>query len=362
MKKRSPTGVFRGDATIEIAGRKIGTGHPAYVIAEAGVNHNGHLEMALQLVREAKRAGADCVKFQTFKAEAIVTRLAPKANYQLKGTDPGESQFDMLKRLELHEDDYRAIMALCERLGIQFLSTPYNFGDVDFLQGLDIKAFKIASGQLVESPFLKYVARIGKPLFVSTGMGTLEEVRRAVRAIRQTDNEKFVILQCTTNYPSAIEDSNVQAMVGMRERLGVLVGYSDHTSNDYSILAATALGATIIEKHFTLDKTLPGPDHSSSLEPDEFRVLVRGIREVEKSLGCSAKEPTVSERSNVTGMRRSIVALVDITAGETITREKLAFKRPATGLEPNMLPKLIGKRARIPISADTPIDKDAIEW
>lgn len=348
--------------TIKIAGRKIGAGYPAYVIAEAGVNHNGELQMALELVRQAKRAGADCVKFQTFKADAIVTRQAPKADYQLKGTDPSESQLDMLKRFELHEDDYREIMVLCKNLKIQFLSTPYSFEDVDFLQRLGVDAFKIASGQLVESPFLEYVARMGKPIIVSTGMGTLEEVREAVRVIRQAGNEKFVILQCTTNYPSAVEDSNVRAMVGMRETLGVLVGYSDHTLSDFSILAATALGAAVIEKHVTLNKTLPGPDHSSSLEPNEFQSLVRGIREIEKCLGHSIKQPTATEILNATGMRRSIVALADIMAGEEITREKLVFKRPATGLKPNMLPNLIGKRAKILIPADTLVDEGAVEW
>jgi N,N'-diacetyllegionaminate synthase len=348
--------------TIEIAGRRVGPGHPAYIIAEAGVNHNGDLRMALELVRQAHQTGADCVKFQTFRAEAIVTRQAPKANYQLQVTDPGESQLDMLKRLELVESDYRAIIGLCRDLGVQFLSTPYNFEDVDFLEGLGVAAYKIASGQIVESPFLEYVARTGKPLIVSTGMATLSEVRRAVGDIRATGNEQLIILQCTTNYPSRVEDSNVRAMAGMRDELGVVVGYSDHTASDHSVYAATALGATVIEKHFTLDRALPGPDHSSSLEPDEFRNLVHGVREIEKALGNARKEPTAAEALNTKGMRRSIVALVDIPAGSVLVREQLAFKRPATGLEPNLLPRLVGKRARRHISADTTIDSDAVEW
>jgi N,N'-diacetyllegionaminate synthase len=347
---------------IEIGGRQIGNGRPAYVIAEAGVNHNGDPELAIELVKQACAAGADCVKFQTFKAETIVTRGAPKAAYQLKVTDPSESQFEMLKRLELKSDDYGRLFDACKANGIQFLSTPYNFADTDFLEDLGVDGFKIASGQLVELPFLEYTARLGKPMIVSTGMATLGEVDAALTTIRGAGNDKIVLLQCTTNYPSAIEDANVRAMVSMRDSFDVLTGYSDHTQNDYSVYAATALGACLIEKHFTLDPQLTGPDHSCSLTPSQFANMVKGIRDVERALGSPVKRPTVAELANAKGMRRSIVATQRIPAGSTIVSDMLDFKRPASGIEPKMLDRVVGKTARRDIQADAPLTFNDIDW
>lgn len=347
---------------VELGGRVIGDGQPAYVIAEAGVNHNGDPELALELVRTAQESGADCVKFQTFTAENVATRTAPKAAYQLKVTDPSESQFEMLKSLELRLDDYRRLIDACRALGIQFLSTPYNFSDTDFLNSLGVDAFKIASGQIVELPFLEYTARLGKPMIISTGMATLGEVDAAISAVRGAGNDQIVLLQCTTNYPSAIEDANVRAMVSMRDAFGVLTGYSDHTTNNFSVYTATALGACLIEKHFTLDAGLPGPDHSCSLMPAQFAEMVLGIRDIERALGSPIKRPTVAELANANGMRRSIVANRDIPMGATILREMLEFKRPATGIEPRMLGRIVGRTARREVKADTPLTFSDIEW
>jgi N,N'-diacetyllegionaminate synthase len=344
-----------------ILGKEIGPGRPTYCIAEAGVNHNGDVEMALELVRQAKRAGADCIKFQTFKAEAVVTSKAPKANYQLKVTDPGESQLAMLKRLELDRSAYQKILDACEREGIHFLSTPYYFDDADFLNELGVGGFKIASGQLVETPFLEYVAKLGKPLIVSTGMATFAEVREAVEALRRTSNEQFAVLQCTTNYPTELADANVLCMDSFREELGVIAGFSDHTTTSHAILAAVARGASIIEKHFTLDRKLPGPDHSSSLEPAELRQLMLDVRAVELALGSREKKPTEAEAKNIFGMRRSLVALVALEKGAVLKREHLGFKRPASGIPPKHLEQVLGRRLAKPIGADTPLTPDLLE-
>ncbi|MGH7831927.1 MAG: N-acetylneuraminate synthase [Candidatus Binatia bacterium] len=348
--------------TISIGGRKIGKAHPVFIVAEAGVNHNGDVKLALELIRKAKACGADCVKFQTFKAGSVVTRKAPKAAYQLEVTDRAESQLEMLKKIELPEGCYPELMGLCEDLGIRFLSTPYNFADVDLLNRHGVSAFKIASGQIVETPLLEYVAKIGKPVIVSTGMATLAEIQEGLGAIRQAGNDQAVLLQCTTNYPSRIEDSNIRAMVALGAALEVLVGYSDHTQSDIPALAAVALGAVVIEKHFTLDRTLPGPDHSCSLEPQDLARFVRSIRSVEEALGSCDKAPTEAERRNMLGMRRSIVAVRDIPAGTSIALGDVEFKRPAVGLEPKRLRQVLGQKAKVDILADTPLTAEMIDW
>jgi N,N'-diacetyllegionaminate synthase len=336
----------------DLLGRPIGAGHPAFVIAEAGVNHNGDPELARKLIRAVKAAGADCVKFQTFKAERVVTAAAPKAEYQLGTTDPAESQLAMLRALELDSGVYRELIALAAAEGVAFFSTPYNEEDVDFLAALGIGAFKLASLSVVEPAFLRYVARQGKPIVLSTGMATLEEVVRAVDAIRAAGNEQIVLLQCTTNYPSRLADVNLRAMLTMRDVCGVPVGYSDHTAGHTACIAAIALGACVIEKHFTLDKTLPGPDHTTSCDPAEFAELMREIRATELLLGSAKKEPCEVERRNAVGMRRSIVARRPIAAGEVLTAEMLAFKRPSTGLPPAQLEALLGATATRDIPAD----------
>lgn len=354
--------MFAIDKTLKINTSEIGNEKPVYIIAEAGVNHNGSFDLAIKLIEEAKKTGANCVKFQTFKAENIITKEAPKAQYQMKVTDPKESQYEMLEKLELTKDEYVKLISHCEEIGMQFLSTPYNKEDADFLMELGVSAFKIASGQLVEIPFLRHVSRLGKPIIISSGMANLAEVYEGVQAIREEGNDQIILLQCTTNYPSSNQDANIKAMKIMGEANGVLYGYSDHVPNNFAAYAATALGASVIEKHFTLDNDLPGPDHSSSLNPETFAELVNGIRLVEQSLGNKVKSPTEEEKKNIQGMRRSIVLLEPLSKGEIIQENNTGFKRPATGIAPKELPNLVGKKARIDIPADTPLQPEMIDY
>lgn len=340
-----------------IGTRTIGSDRPAFVIAEAGVNHNGAPDLALKLVRAGASAGVDCVKFQTFKAERVVTQNAPKAAYQLEVTDPGESQIAMLKALELTEAAYPALMAECAKLGLAFTSTPYNEEDVDFLAGLDLPALKLASIHAVEPSLLRYTAATGKPVILSTGMCTMDEVKRAVEIVHGTGNRQLIILQCTTNYPSPTADANLRAMVTMREQLGVLVGYSDHTQSDTACIAAIALGACVIEKHLTLDKTMSGPDQPTSLEPQEMARLVAAIRETEAALGSGVKVPAANEVRNITGMRRGIVARRAIAQGQTITAADLILKRPVSEIPPASWDNVVGAVAARPIAVGA-----ALSW
>lgn len=333
-----------------------------YIIAEAGVNHNGNIDIALQLVNAAKEAGADCVKFQTFKAEQIVTKTSPKAAYQLEVTDRTENQFDMLKKLELDFEGYRVILKRCKELNIDFLSTPYNKEDVDFLVALDVDGFKIASGQLTELPFLRYSASKGKKMIISTGMATMADVFNAVDAIRSVGNDNIVVLQCTTNYPSSIEDANLLAMLSMKEACKVSVGYSDHVENNYACFAAVALGAEIVEKHFTLDKNMEGPDHSSSLTKPEFEELVIGIRNIELCLGSGLKVPSSIEAKNSFGMKRSLVVIKDVERGDVITEDLIGFKRPSNGLSINYLDDIIGKTFAKAMVKDEALQYNSIVW
>jgi N,N'-diacetyllegionaminate synthase len=333
-----------------------------YIIAEAGVNHNGSIDLALQLIDAATDLGVDCIKFQTFKASRIVTIDSPKADYQLKVTSQSESQLEMLQKLELTYNDYLLLINRCKEKGIDFLSTPYNFEDVDFLLSLGVRGFKIASGQLTELPFLKYVAKYNKKMIISTGMSTLAEVFMAVQTIRDTGNEDIIVLQCTTNYPSETHDANLLAMVSIRESCKVDVGYSDHTKTNYACYASVALGAKVVEKHFTLSKNMEGPDHLSSLEPDEFKELVLGIKEVEKALGDGLKMPTEAEKANIFGMKRSIVAIVDLEPGTIIEKHHIGFKRPFNGLNPNYYDNILGKKISKKIKVDQPFQFNNIEW
>lgn len=316
----------------------------AYIIAEAGVNHNGSLELALKLADKAKEIGADCVKYQTFKAEQIVTAASPKAQYQLKVTDAAESQYAMLKKLELNLEDFAKIKMHCEKIGIEFLSTPYNPEDADLLNSIGVRAFKIASGQMVETPFLKYVAKFNKQMIVSSGMCDMNEVREGIEAIRSTGNKDIILLQCNTDYPSKVSDTNLRAMLTMKQELNVRTGYSCHVPENYACFAAIAMGAEVIEKHFTLDKNMEGPDHSSSLEPAGFAELIRGIRDIESAMGSGIKTPGEAERKNTYGMRRSLVARTDLKAGTIIEEKHLGYKRPASGIAPKDIEKVIGKK------------------
>ena len=331
-----------------------------YIIAEAGVNHNGNLEMALDLIKKAKKPGADCVKFQTFKAENIVTESSPKAAYQLKTTSEQETQFSMLKSLELGYDAYLQIKKECENQAIDFISTPYHYDDVDFLDEIGVSQFKIASSQLTELPFLEYVAKKNRGIILSTGMASLSEVFEATQTIKSI-NSKLIVLQCTTNYPSLISEANINAMLAIKEACKVDVGYSDHVENNYACFAAAALSAKVIEKHFTLDKSLPGPDHICSLDPNEFKEMVYGIRQIESALGNGIKLPTQNEKPNIFAMRRSIVAAHDINRGEVIKQSMLTFKRPFGGIEPKQINLLVGKKLKRNISYNEQVNWDDFE-
>lgn len=347
---------------IKIGDKIIGSSSPVFIIAEAGVNHNGDLDMARRLVEEAASCGADCIKFQTFKAERVVTAEAPKAKYQLGTTEKTESQLDMLRKIELKPDYHLDLKVYAENLGLIFLSTPYNLEDIDLLENIGVHAYKVASGQIIEPPFLRKIAKTGKPIFLSTGMATLAEIDTALRTIRDERHDEVVLLQCTTNYPSRIEDANLRVIQTYRSVFGCLVGYSDHTIGPESAMASVALGAKVIEKHFTLDKNLPGPDHSSSMTPEEFKSLVLKIHRTEAALGSEKKEPTESEKENSVGMRRSIVASCDIHKGEAITADNITFKRPATGLSPQFYDIILGKKASRDILSDELLQMDMIEW
>ena len=345
---------------IKIGNYLIGKTSPCFIIAEAGVNHNGDLAMAMELVRQAKHCGADCVKFQTFKAERVVTKEAPKAEYQLKTTDAKESQIDMLKKLEMAEEFYRGILQCCQENEIIFLSTPYNVEDVDFLDSLGVPAFKLASISAAEPWLAAYTAKKGKPVILSTGMATIGEVDETVRAIKETGNEQLILLQCTTNYPSRLEDANLLAMQTMHIAFGLQIGYSDHTQDDTACVASVALGAKVIEKHFTLDKSLPGPDHTSSADPEEFFNLIHKIRETEMVLGSDKKEPSEIEKKNAIGMRRIIVAKVEIQKGSVISEDMITFKRPSIGIPPKEISKVLGKKAAIDVSSGTVLSFDML--
>ncbi len=342
---------------IDIGKYEIGDTQPVFIIAEVGVNHNGDLELAKNLIRKAARCGADCVKFQTFKADRVVLSSAPKAYYQLKTTPVDESQLDMLKSLEMSMDAYSEIIKCCEDEGVLFISTPYNIEDVDFLDSLGVSAFKLASIHAAEPWFARYVANKNKPIILSTGMATMSEVDSTVRAIKNTDNSDLILLQCTTNYPSIIEDSNLLAMKTLQETFKTVVGYSDHTCGDTACIVSVALGAKVIEKHFTLDKSLPGPDQSTSASPDEFSALVKNIRNAELSLGTPVKEPCKIEKMNKKGMRRSIVAKRNIDKGVKITDDMIALKRPSSGISPIHIDEIIGRKTLNAISED-----DLITW
>jgi N,N'-diacetyllegionaminate synthase len=341
--------------SIEIAGRVVGEGQPCFIIAEAGVNHNGDVNLAKQLIDAAVDAGADAVKFQTFKAENVVSPIAPKADYQLKTTAQNESQLEMVRVLELSPDDHFQIKEHCADRNILLISTPFDEGSVDLLDDLDIPAFKVGSGEITNSPLLKYIAQKDKPVILSTGMSYLAEVDEAVRLIQAAGNGQIILLHCVSNYPAKPEDINLRAMLTMANAFQVPVGYSDHTLGHAVALAARALGACLIEKHLTLDSTLPGPDQLASLEPAEFKKMVSGIHDIEKALGHGRKIPSASEANTAKVARRSLIASSDIPAGTTLSTEMIAVKRPGDGIPPAMLPYIIGRTVLYPIEAGTVI-------
>ena len=315
-----------------------------YIIAEAGVNHNGSLAVAKELAEAAKEAGADCVKFQTFKAEKLVSRSARKAAYQ-EGTTGEGTQADMLKQLELSYDEFRELKAHCDRIGIRFLSTPFDPDSIAFLDTMDMPFWKVPSGEVTNAPYLAAIGKTGKPVVLSTGMCTLEEVGAAIRVLRENGSGEIRLLQCNTEYPTPFEDVNLRAMATMREAFGLETGYSDHTRGIEAPIAAAALGAGIIEKHFTLDRNMEGPDHKASLEPGELAAMVQAIRHIELALGTGVKTPSPSEQKNIAAARKSLVAARAIRQGETLTAENLAVKRPGTGVSPMRWDEVIGTKA-----------------
>lgn len=316
-----------------------------YIIAEAGVNHNGSVDLAKQMIDKAKEAGADCVKFQTFIAENTVSKNAVKADYQKLYTNSAESQLDMIRRLELSFDEFVELDTHCKQKEIDFLSTAFDEESLHFLNTLGMKKWKIPSGEITNLPFLIKVAQLNQPVILSTGMSTMSEVKSAVSILQAYGAAEITALHCTTEYPAPYEDVNLNAMKTLEQELNLPVGYSDHTSGIEVSIAAVALGATIIEKHFTLDRNMQGPDHKASLEPDELKKMIRCIRHIERAMGKGHKEPMGSEKKNIEIARKSIVAKKDIVKGEVLTEETITVKRPGNGISPMKWFDVIGKEA-----------------
>ena len=315
------------------------------IIAEAGVNHNGSVDLAKRLVDRAKECGADIVKFQTARLGSLVTKFAPMAAYQKENTGIEESQKNMLSRLLLSFEDFLGLSEYCRNVGIKFLSTPFDIDSIHFLNSLQ-DIWKIPSGEITNYPYLVEIARTGKDIILSTGMSTLDEVDAALEVLKVNGAGKITLLHCTTDYPASPEDVNLRAMLTMKEHCGCPVGYSDHTQGIEVSVAAVALGAEVIEKHFTLDKTMEGPDHKASLEPNELRAMVKAVRNIERALGNGLKVPSESEKMNIEVARKSIIAARDIRKGEIFTEENLTTKRPGTGICPMMWNEILGTEAR----------------
>ena len=315
------------------------------IIAEAGVNHNGGIILAKELIAKAKYAGADIIKFQTFISENVVSKYAPKAEYQNNNTKTDESQLEMVKKLELSFDDFTELHNYCKEIGIEFLSTAFDFESIDFLNQLGMQVWKIPSGEITNLPYLIKIAKLNKKVILSTGMSTMREIEDAVNILKDHGASELIILHCTTEYPTPYEDVNLNAMLAIKERFGYEVGYSDHTMGIEVPIAAVALGAKVIEKHFTLDRTMDGPDHKASLEPSELKTMVDAIRNIELSMGTGIKEPADSEKKNIAIARKSIVANKSIKKGEILTEQNLTVKRPGDGISPMKWFEIIGTKA-----------------
>lgn len=316
-----------------------------YVIAEVGVNHNGSVNIAKELVRRAKQAGADCVKFQTFIAENVVTQSAERAAYQDNNTKNNDSQLEMLKKLELSFSEFEELKGYCEEQQIDFLSTPFDLESIDFLQKLDLKFWKIPSGEITNLPYLEKIARTGKPVVLSTGMSDMQEVTDAVDILKKNGSQKICIMHCTTEYPADLSDCNLNVISALEKQFCTFVGYSDHTEGIFAPLIAVAKGARVIEKHFTLDRSMEGPDHKASLEPDELEKMISRIRLVEDMLGDGIKRPAASEIPNKSVARKSIVAKKSIKKGERFTEDNITVKRPGAGISPMRWYDVLGSSA-----------------
>lgn len=322
------------------------------IIAEAGVNHNGSMELAKKMVHAAKEAGADYVKFQTFVPKELVSRYAAKADYQKETTDAGESQLQMLEKLALREKDFVELKQYCKECGIGFISTPFDLKSMEFLESLDMDFWKIPSGEVTNYPYLEKIGKTGRKVVMSTGMCELPEIREAIQVLEENGTMDITLLHCNTEYPTPFEDVNLRAMEQMKQELGKPIGYSDHTIGIEVPIAAAALGAVVIEKHFTLDKSMDGPDHRASLEPDELKQMVIAVRNIEKCLGDGVKRRTDSEEKNLTVARKSIVAKCPIKKGETFTEENLTVKRPGNGISPMLWKQILFTEAKQDYNTD----------
>lgn len=318
-----------------------------FIIAEAGVNHNGSIELAKKLIDVASDSGADAVKFQTFKTEKLVSKHAQKADYQKETTDKNESQFDMIKKLELDSDTHKELMAYCKTKNIMFLSTPFDHDSIELLSDLGLEIFKIPSGEITNLPYLRHIGKLDKKVILSTGMTDIGEIEDALDVLiaSGTKKENITVLHANTEYPTPMEDVNLKAMVTIGNTFDIAFGYSDHTLGIEVDIAAVALGACCIEKHFTLDKTMEGPDHKASLEPDELKAMVKAIRNIELALGSSIKKPSKSEMPNMQIARKSIVAKMDIKKGDKLSEENITIKRPGNGINPMRWDEIVGSIA-----------------
>ena len=328
------------------------------IIGEAGVNHNGDINIARKLIDVAVEAGVDMVKFQTFITEEGITCNAEKAEYQLSNTDKNETQFEMIKKLELDREAHEELIRYCNQKGIQFLSTAFDHPSIDLLNELNIPLYKIPSGEITNLPYLRHIGKIGKPVILSTGMATLKEVEDAINILGKSGTLKddITVLHCNTSYPTPMEDVNLKSMLTIQNELGVKIGYSDHTLGIEIPIASVAMGARVIEKHFTLDRGMEGPDHQASLNPSELKAMVKAIRNIENALGDGVKKPSSSEMKNKSVARKSIVAARNIQKGETFTEEHLAIKRPGNGISPMKWDEIIGKVAKRNFAGDEAIE------
>lgn len=328
-----------------------------FIIAEAGVNHNGSLKRAKEMVIKAREAGADAIKFQTFKSEKLVSTFAEKAAYQIENTGSAdESQLEMVKKLELSFDDFRELQAFSKEKGIQFLSTPFDLESIDFLNQLEMPFWKLPSGEVTNYPYLVKIAQTHKDIVMSTGMCTLDEISEALAVLRENGAGKISLLHCNTEYPTPMEDVNLKAMETLKKAFSTPIGYSDHTKGIEVPIAAVAMGTTIIEKHFTLDRNMEGPDHKASLEPSELKAMVQAIRNIEKAIGTGDKKPTSSEIKNIAIARKSIVASQPIKKGEAFTEQNITTKRPGTGISPMRWRQVLGQKATRDFTEDELIE------
>jgi N,N'-diacetyllegionaminate synthase len=339
---------YKGEI-IKIQKKIVGSGFPCFIIAEAGINHNSDIDIAKKMIDAAVDAGVDAIKFQTFIPEKVMSPSAPKAVYQKKTTGESESQIEMVRRFQLSFETFEEIKKTCEEKGVMFLSTPFDYESAQFLNTVGVPAFKISSGEITNLPFLEYIAGFQKPIILSTGMSYLSEVDEAVRCLQSKGCENLALLHCVSNYPAVIEDSNLKALHTLEHAFGLPVGYSDHTLGLDVSLASVVLGACILEKHFTLDKSMPGPDHQASLEPDELFRLVQKVRMIEAALGDGRKVPAKSEENTSKIARRSLFLNQDLESGEIIKPADIIALRPSGGIPPNLIHLVLGKRASHPL-------------